>query len=50
MEVVQIHGMMCGVAYLQAFSLLSIQPNHLGLLAKLPSNMKILLLQHAKDG
>ncbi|XP_075891746.1 cilia- and flagella-associated protein 46 isoform X3 [Nelusetta ayraudi] len=34
----------------KAFSHLSINPNHPGLLAKLPSNMRILLLQHSKDG
>ncbi|XP_056292195.1 cilia- and flagella-associated protein 46-like [Pseudoliparis swirei] len=34
----------------QAFSHLTIQPSHLNILAELPPNMKILLLQHSEDG
>ncbi|XP_028983141.1 cilia- and flagella-associated protein 46 isoform X3 [Betta splendens] len=34
----------------KAFSHLTISPNHLNMLAELPPNLKILLLQHNKDG
>ncbi|XP_071337384.1 cilia- and flagella-associated protein 46 isoform X2 [Trachinotus anak] len=34
----------------KAFSHLTINPNHLGILAELPPNLKILLLQHSEDG
>ncbi|XP_067091811.1 cilia- and flagella-associated protein 46 [Osmerus mordax] len=33
----------------QVYSHLSVNPNHLSLLGELPSNMKILLLQHSED-
>ncbi|XP_051232115.1 cilia- and flagella-associated protein 46 [Dicentrarchus labrax] len=34
----------------KAFSHLTIHPSHLNILAELPPNLKILLLQHSKDG
>ncbi|XP_045926168.1 cilia- and flagella-associated protein 46 isoform X3 [Micropterus dolomieu] len=34
----------------KAFNHLTIQPSHLNILAELPPNLKILLLQHSKDG
>ncbi|KAG7245295.1 hypothetical protein INR49_015899 [Caranx melampygus] len=34
----------------KVFSQLTINPSHLNILAELPSNLKILLLQHSKDG
>ncbi|XP_026165910.1 cilia- and flagella-associated protein 46 isoform X3 [Mastacembelus armatus] len=34
----------------KAFSHLTISPNHLNILTELPSNLKILLLQHSEDG
>ncbi|XP_047458245.1 cilia- and flagella-associated protein 46 isoform X2 [Mugil cephalus] len=34
----------------KAFSHLTVSPNHLGILAEIPSNLKILLLQHSQDG
>ncbi|CAJ1066948.1 LOW QUALITY PROTEIN: cilia- and flagella-associated protein 46 [Xyrichtys novacula] len=34
----------------KAFSQLTINPNHLNILAELPPNLKILLLQHSEDG
>ncbi|XP_056252103.1 cilia- and flagella-associated protein 46 [Seriola aureovittata] len=34
----------------KAFSQLTINPNHLSILAELPPNLKILLLQHSEDG
>lgn len=36
--------------WLQSSALFTISPNHLDLLAKLPPNLKLLLLQHSKDG
>ncbi|XP_035461481.2 cilia- and flagella-associated protein 46 isoform X4 [Scophthalmus maximus] len=37
-------------SFSKAFSQLTINPNHLNILAELPSNLKILLLQHSEDG
>lgn len=34
----------------QSSALTTISPNHLDILAKLPPNLKLLLLQHSKDG
>lgn len=36
--------------WLQSSALLSISPNHLDILTKLPSDLKLLLLQHSEDG
>lgn len=35
---------------LQAFSHLTVSPNHLNILSEFPPNLKILLLQHSEDG